>query len=131
MLTDKDIQFMNSTRKQITQGRTTPVKLTYEIENGVDEWTGEVFNEVIVIDAEAIVTETSGGGASDLQVIAGAVEDRSDIQVSISLDQLEGYENERPHRLEYRGELYSVQALDREGVGEANRLELTARKAAL
>ncbi len=88
MLTENDLRFMKENRKQITQGRTTPVTLMYEIEGGVDEWTGEAISEVIEVEAEAVVTETSGGGA-DLVIIAGAVEDRSDLQVSISIEQLE------------------------------------------
>lgn len=131
MLTQQDIKFIAANRKQITTGRTTPVTLMYLIAQGVDEWTGEPMDaEPLEVTVEAVVTEvaSTASGSPDVVIIQSIAEDRSDIQVSISMDQLEGFENERPDRLTYRGELYTIQAIDREGIGTINRLELNARK---
>lgn len=134
MLTQQDIKFIANNRKQITEGRTTPITLIYMIAQGVDQWTGEPLEtEPLELAVEAVVTEVASGanGTADIVIIQNIAEDQSDIQVSISRDQLEGFENDRPSRLVYMNELYAVQAVDREGIGIMNRLELNARKAVL
>lgn len=131
MLTQQDIKFIAANRKQITTGRTTPITLLYLIDQGVDEWTGEpIETEPLEVAVEAVVTEvaSTASGSPDVVIIQSIAEDRSDIQVSISMDQLEGFENDRPSRLVYKNELYTIQAIDREGIGIMNRLELNARK---
>ena len=127
MLTEQDLKFISDNRKQLTQGRTTPVILTYKVEQGVDEWTGEPMEEILDISVEAVVTEIAT--ASDLEINSGIMEDKIDLQLSISLDQLEGYETERPSYVTYYGKKYAVNSVDREGIGAVfNRLEITAKK---
>lgn len=128
MLTESDLLMINQTRQQITQNRTTPVTVVYEIAQGVDEWTGEPVAESVEVPVMAVVTE-SAAEASDFEIEQNITRDRSSIQVCISLDQLEGYEADRPSFIVYRGATYAAIAVDREGMGDTpNRLEIVARK---
>ena len=128
MLTESDLLMINQTRQQITQNRTTPVTVVYEIAQGVDEWTGEPVAESVEVPVMAVVTE-SAAEASDFEISQNITRDRSSIQVCISLDQLEGYEADRPSFIVYRGATYAAIAVDREGMGDTpNRLEIVARK---
>ena len=129
MLTERDLLIINQTRQQTTQNRTTPITVVYEIAQGVDEWTGEPAAELLEVPVMAVVTETAAEATSDYAIEQNITRDRSSIQVCISLDQVEGYEADRPSFIVYRGATYAAIAVDREGMGDTpNRLEIVARK---
>lgn len=129
MLTTNDLLEITKTRQQITLNRTTSATLLYEIALNVDEWTGEVETDLVEVDVSAVVTEITAD--TEYGVEQNITRDRSRIQVSVALDQVEGHEMERPTFIIFRGATYAVLTVDWEGIGDTpNRLEIIARKVA-
>lgn len=126
MLTEKDVEWIKSNRRETTRNRTTPIKVAGVSENGKHPITGEPITEPFEEKTKARVTEITSAFKTDISLEGGILVEKGDLWVVIDLDDLP-VKSSDVKTIIYDEETYTVLAADKEGLGEHNRLTIVAR----
>lgn len=129
MLTDKDIQLIKETRKQIMRNRTEMITVFFEVENPErDPYTGEIIGDT-EYDKEVEVRWTESSQATKPKGFQRELDDGIEI---VSGDALVTFPYDtdvyKIRRIERKGVEFKVTNVDERGLGEPNRYECAVKR---
>lgn len=132
MLSDKDIEFMRESRKEVTKNRKRMIELHIKSVSK-DALTGEEIVETSVEEVSSVVTERSSRTAAELVFQDGAEVREGDLWFSVDIDELESVHLTSTEDFDSIGYVidldrrYKVVSWDRKGIGEINRIEFVGK----
>lgn len=126
MLTDKDVQLIRDSRKQIRGHREKPVIITGKQITGRNPITGEKIEADVDVPVNAVVTEVSVRTAVDRYLSEGIEVLTGDIIVDVNIEDTDFREDDVVS-MTYDGSTYTVVAAARLGLGGYNRMEFIGR----
>lgn len=127
MLTEKDVDWIRSNRKEITKNRTSSITLIGKKEEEKDPVTGEPIEKDVEKDTKAIVIEMTSAFKFDISLKEGAETEEGDLWVVVDRDDMK-LDSEDVSEIKYREEKYKVLAADTLGLGKLNRTIFVGRK---
>lgn len=132
MLSEKDIEFMKQTRKEVIHNRRRVITFVLESDpqrnplTGAYEKTSQREVEVL-----SVVTDRTSRVAAERRIREQAEIEEGDIWFSVSISQLEKADIKDNKSIKYvihNGEKYRVVSDDPKGIGEYNRYEFVGKR---
>lgn len=132
MLSEKDIEFMKQTRKEVIHNRRRVITFVLESDpqrnplTGAYEKTSQREVEVL-----SVVTDRTSRVAAERRIREQAEIEEGDIWFSVSISQLEKADIKDIKSIKYvihNGEKYRVVSDDPKGIGEYNRYEFVGKR---
>ena len=132
MLSEKDIEFMQQTRKEVIHNRRRVITFVLESDpkrnplTGAYEKTSQREVEVL-----SVVTDRTSRVAAERRIREQAEIEEGDIWFSVSISQLEKADIKDIKSIKYvihNGEKYRVVSDDPKGIGEYNRYEFVGKR---
>lgn len=132
MLSEKDIEFMQQTRKEVIHNRRRVITFVLESDpqrnplTGAYEKTSQREVEVL-----SVVTDRTSRVAAERRIREQAEIEEGDIWFSVSISQLEKADIKDNKSIKYvihNGEKYRVVSDDPKGIGEYNRYEFVGKR---
>lgn len=132
MLSEKDIEFMKQTRKEVIHNRRRVITFVLESDpqrnplTGAYEKTSQREVEVL-----SVVTDRTSRVAAERRIREQAEIEEGDIWFSVSISQLEKADIKDNKDIKYvihNGEKYRVVSDDPKGIGEYNRYEFVGKR---
>lgn len=132
MLSEKDIEFMQQTRKEVIHNRRRVITFVLESDpqrnplTGAYEKTSQREVEVL-----SVVTDRTSRVAAERRIREQAEIEEGDIWFSVSISQLEKANIKDNKSIKYvihNGEKYRVVSDDPKGIGEYNRYEFVGKR---
>ena len=132
MLSEKDIEFMQQTRKEVIHNRRRVITFVLESDPQRNPLTG-AYEKTSQREVEilSVVTDRTSRVAAERRIREQAEIEEGDIWFSVSISQLEKADIKDNKDIKYvihNGEKYRVVSDDPKGIGEYNRYEFVGKR---